>query len=98
MPTTALLLQLIITLGVARGCGWLLRYLGQPQVVGEMAAGLVLGPAVMGFYVPELHAQLFGAMLPRNDRLLQSVMQRFEPLSRPLIVGCLYRYLLGRRG
>ncbi|WP_457388842.1 cation:proton antiporter [Roseateles sp. P5_E1] len=63
MTTTTLLLQLIVILGVARGCGWLLRHLGQPQVVGEMAAGLVLGPAVMGFYAPELHAQLFAKPL-----------------------------------
>jgi len=52
MSTTTLLLQLIVILGVARGCGWLLRHLGRPQVVGEMAAGLVLGPAVTGFYLP----------------------------------------------
>lgn len=63
MSTTTLLLQLIVILGVARGCGWLLRHLGQPQVVGEMAAGLVLGPAVMGFYMPDLHAQLFAKPL-----------------------------------
>ncbi|WP_457353584.1 cation:proton antiporter [Roseateles sp. P5_D6] len=63
MTTTTLLLQLIVILGVARGCGWLLRHLGQPQVVGEMAAGLVLGPAVMGFYLPDLHAQLFAKPL-----------------------------------
>ena len=63
MSTTTLLLQLIVILGVARACGWLLRYLGQPQVVGEMAAGLVLGPAVMGFYLPDLHAQLFARPL-----------------------------------
>jgi Kef-type K+ transport system membrane component KefB len=57
--TTALLLQLIAILATARGCGWLLRRLGQPSVVGEMAAGLLLGPAVMGALFPALHAQLF---------------------------------------
>ncbi|KQY85435.1 cation:proton antiporter [Pelomonas sp. Root1444] len=63
MTTTTLLLQLIVILGVARACGWLLRHLGQPQVVGEMAAGLILGPAVMGVHLPELHAQLFAKPL-----------------------------------
>ena len=63
MTTTTLLLQLIVILGVARACGWLLRHLGQPQVVGEMAAGLILGPAVMGLQLPELHAQLFAKPL-----------------------------------
>jgi len=59
MSTTALLLQLIVILVTARVCGWVLKYLGQPSVVGEMAAGLVLGPMCMGALFPALHAQLF---------------------------------------
>ena len=59
MSTTVLLLQLITILVTARACGWLLRYLGQPSVVGEMAAGLLLGPMVAGALWPEPHAQLF---------------------------------------
>jgi Kef-type K+ transport system membrane component KefB len=59
MSATSLLLQLIVILGTARACGWVLRHVGQPSVVGEMAAGLMLGPAVMGALFPELHAQLF---------------------------------------
>src|SRR3954454_18143766 len=63
MSTTTLLLQLIVILVAARACGWLLRWLGQPQVVGEMAAGLVLGPVVLGFYAPTWSAQLFSREL-----------------------------------
>src|SRR6218665_2003125 len=59
MSVTALLLQLIVILATARVCGWVLRHFGQPAVVGEMAAGMVLGPVVMGQLFPELHAQLF---------------------------------------
>jgi Kef-type K+ transport system membrane component KefB len=59
MSATSLLLQLIVILGTARVCGWVLRHVGQPSVVGEMAAGLMLGPAVMGALFPDLHAQLF---------------------------------------
>ncbi|MDM0009618.1 cation:proton antiporter [Variovorax sp. J22G73] len=59
MSATSLLLQLIVILTTARVCGWVLRYAGQPSVVGEMAAGLMLGPVVMGALFPELHAQLF---------------------------------------
>ncbi|NRF71767.1 cation:proton antiporter [Aquincola sp. S2] len=59
MSTTILLLQLIVILVTARGCGWLLRHIGQPSVIGEMAAGVVLGPVVMGALLPEWHAQLF---------------------------------------
>ena len=58
MSATTLLLQLIVILGTARVCGWVLRHLGQPGVVGEMAAGLMLGPAVMGALFPSLHGQI----------------------------------------
>ncbi|GAB3382287.1 cation:proton antiporter [Lysobacter fragariae] len=54
-----LLLQLVIILATARACGLLLRYLGQPPVIGEMAAGLVLGPIVFGALFPDFHAELF---------------------------------------
>lgn len=59
MSVTTLLLQLVVILTTARLCGWVLRHVGQPSVVGEMAAGLMLGPAVMGTLFPSLHAQLF---------------------------------------
>lgn len=59
MSTITLLLQLIVILSTARLCGWLLRFLGQPSVVGEMAAGFMLGPIVLGALFPSLHGQLF---------------------------------------
>jgi Kef-type K+ transport system membrane component KefB len=39
----------------------LLRPLGQPAVIGEMAAGFVLGPVVFGWIAPEWHGRLFSA-------------------------------------
>lgn len=59
MGHSPLLLQLVVILGTARLLGWMLRYFGQPAVIGEMAAGLVLGPIVLGFFAPELHADIF---------------------------------------
>ena len=60
-PTTLLLLQLIVVLVAARVCGWIANRLGQPAVVGEMAAGVLLGPMVFGAALPELHGTLFSA-------------------------------------
>ena len=57
--TAQLLLQLIVILATARVCGWLLRFVGQPAVIGEMIAGLLLGPVVFGALFPQLHAELF---------------------------------------
>ncbi len=59
MGHSSLLLQLVIILGTARVLGLILRYFGQPAVIGEMAAGIVLGPIVFGFFAPELHAHIF---------------------------------------
>lgn len=64
-PSLLLLLQVVVILVVARACGGLLRVFGQPPVIGEMAAGIVLGPIVFGALFPELHASLFAkASLP----------------------------------
>ncbi|HVR49556.1 MAG TPA: cation:proton antiporter [Pseudorhodoferax sp.] len=70
MTVLLLLLQLAVILVAARLCGLLLRALGQPMVVGEMAAGIVLGPIVFGALAPQLHAQLFPqASLPALSTL-----------------------------
>ncbi len=61
MPHSPLLLQLVVILATARLCGLLLRHLGQPPVIGEMAAGIVLGPVVLGSVFPQFHATLFSA-------------------------------------
>ncbi|APO96035.1 cation:proton antiporter [Xanthomonas vesicatoria] len=57
--TTLLLVQLAVILCVARLCGALLQRIGQPPVIGEMAAGLLLGPIAFGTWLPDLHGALF---------------------------------------
>jgi Kef-type K+ transport system membrane component KefB len=52
-------LQLAVILGVCRLVGRLVRPLGQPQVVAEMIAGVLLGPSLFGWLAPELQARLF---------------------------------------
>ena len=47
-PMLMLLLQIGVIILVSRLLAWLVRYIGQPQVVGEMMAGIVLGPSVLG--------------------------------------------------
>src|SRR5205085_2652893 len=49
-----LLLQLALIILVARAFAALFRRLGQPGAVGEMVAGLVLGPSVLG-RIPAVH-------------------------------------------
>lgn len=72
MPHSPLLLQLVLILGTARLLSMLLRRLGQPSVIGEMTAGIVLGPVVLGALLPEWHARVFEpASLPALEGLSQ---------------------------
>jgi Kef-type K+ transport system membrane component KefB len=53
-------LQLAVILLSCRVVGWVgRRFLGQPQVVGEMIAGVLLGPSLLGLVAPELQAAIF---------------------------------------
>lgn len=53
-------LQLAIILLACRVVGWAGRkFLAQPQVVGEMIAGVLLGPSLFGMFAPEVQAAIF---------------------------------------
>ncbi|NML04331.1 cation:proton antiporter [Sphingomonas sp. G-3-2-10] len=53
-------LQLAVIVLTCRVVGWLgQKFLGQPQVVGEMIAGVVLGPSLLGLLFPEIQAAIF---------------------------------------
>ena len=60
-PSIRLFLQLIVILILARGFFVMLRRLRQPAVVGEVLAGIVLGPTVLGALFPGFHEFLFPA-------------------------------------
>ena len=51
-----LLLQIVVILSVARAVGWLFARLGQPTVIGEIIAGILLGPSLLGMVAPDLSA------------------------------------------
>jgi Kef-type K+ transport system membrane component KefB len=55
------LLQLIVMIGAARVMNYALRAAGQPGVVGEIVAGLLLGPSLFGYFFPETSLALFGS-------------------------------------
>ena len=54
-----LFLQIAVILLACRLMGVLGRYLGQTQVVSEMITGVVLGPSLLGLFLPELQQWLF---------------------------------------
>lgn len=58
-PLALLLAQIVSIIFVARIFGWICRKIGQPTVVGEMIAGIVLGPSLVGMYFPDFFNTLF---------------------------------------
>ncbi len=93
MNHSPLLLQLVVILGTAQLLGWLLRFLGQSAVVGEMTAGFILGPIVLGQLVPEFQGTLFAPdSLSALDGLSQLGLVLFM-----FIVGAELRLPVGAR-
>jgi len=52
-------LELAVILATCRVVGLIAKRVGQPQVVGEMIAGVVLGPSLLGQIAPGIQQQLF---------------------------------------
>jgi Kef-type K+ transport system membrane component KefB len=58
-PLAVTLLQIIIIVVFGRALGVLLKRIGQPAVIGEIAAGILLGPSFFGHFAPDAFAYVF---------------------------------------
>ena len=72
-PLAILLAQIITIIIVARFFGWIFKKLGQPSVIGEIIAGIFLGPSVVGMYFPEFSNFLFPAASLGNLQFLSQI-------------------------
>lgn len=72
-PLTRLFIQLILIVLTARACGAVAKYAGQPAVVGEMLAGILLGPSLLGWLGPSLFQFVFPPTSLRTLRLLSQI-------------------------
>ncbi len=68
-----LLLQIVAILFVARIFGWVSVKMGQPSVIGEIIAGIVLGPSVFAQIAPETFAFLFSPESLGNIDMLSQI-------------------------
>jgi Kef-type K+ transport system membrane component KefB len=66
-----LLLGLVCLLALALGFGRFFERLFMPPVIGDIAAGLLLGPSVLGLVLPDAHAWLFRSF-PIQEALLSA--------------------------
>lgn len=72
-PLALLLFQIITIVLVARIFGWIFRKIGQPSVIGEIIAGIVLGPSLFGMYFPDMKEALFPVESLGNLQLLSQI-------------------------
>jgi Kef-type K+ transport system membrane component KefB len=56
---TIMFFALAVLLGAAKLAGELMHKLGQPAILGEISAGILLGPTVLGYFRPQWYAALF---------------------------------------
>ena len=72
-PLSILLIQIIAVLLMVRLFGFLFKHIGQPGVIGEIVAGIVLGPSGLGYFFPDVFQALFPPESLTNLELLSQV-------------------------
>ncbi|WPR73216.1 cation:proton antiporter [Flavobacterium sp. NG2] len=72
-PLAILLAQIVMIILTARFFGWIFKRIGQPTVIGEIIAGIVLGPSLVGMYFPEFSAALFPMESLGNLKFLSQI-------------------------
>lgn len=93
-------LQIAVILLVCRAVGLIAKRFGQPQVVAEMIAGVLLGPSLFGLLAPELQGALFPWDTTQQTRDTQSYLFPASQLGLALymfIVGMEFRVDIVRR-
>jgi Kef-type K+ transport system membrane component KefB len=81
-------LQMFVILAASRVCGWFVRrWLRQPQVIGEMIAGVLLGPSLLGALAPQIQQFLF----PAESRATLGVVAQLGIAVYMFLVGLDFR-------
>ena len=68
-----LVLQIIAIIIVSRLFGWIFKKIGQPMVIGEILAGIVLGPSLLGLYFPDVSNFIFPTQSLGNLSILSQI-------------------------
>jgi Kef-type K+ transport system membrane component KefB len=55
----SVLIEILVVIGGSRLVGWLFRSIRQPLVIGEIVAGIALGPSLFGWLAPDLATAIF---------------------------------------
>src|SRR6185503_10768160 len=85
-----LLMQIGLILALSRAMGWLANRMKQPQVVGEMLAGIMLGPSLMAWIAPSLWTHIFRPDLIPGSGIDVDPTQYLQMLSQVGVIFFLF--------
>jgi len=77
------LLAIIVVIGAAQAVGFLFHLINQPPVLGEIAAGIALGPSLLGHFAPEISALL----LPTSIQPFLKIFSQIGIILYMFLVG-----------
>ncbi|MCK1620238.1 cation:proton antiporter [Bradyrhizobium sp. 159] len=80
-----LVAQIVLLIAVGRGLGELMQRIGQPSVMGELLAGIILGPSLFGWIWPEAQHAIF-PKTPEQKAMIDGIAQ-FGILLLLLLTG-----------
>lgn len=80
-----LVAQIVLLIAVGRGLGEIMQRIGQPSVIGELLAGILLGPSLFGWVWPEAQAAIF-PKTPEQKAMIDGIAQ-FGILLLLLLTG-----------
>src|SRR4051812_13257815 len=69
-----LIVQISLLIAVGRGLGEIMQRIGQPSVIGELLAGLLLGPSLFGWLWPDAQHAVFPSS-PEQKAMLEGIAQ-----------------------
>src|SRR4051794_20198801 len=90
-----LVAQIVLLIAVGRGLGEIMQRLGQPSVIGELLAGILLGPSLFGWIWPDAQHAVF-PKTPEQKAMIDGVAQ-FGILLLLLLTGMETNLKLVRR-
>src|SRR5713101_4416833 len=74
LTSTVFVAEILLMLLVGRLLGELMRRLGQPAVLGQLLAGILLGPTVLGNLWPAAHHAIF-PNTPEQKKMIEAISQ-----------------------
>src|SRR5262249_29988495 len=80
-----LIVQIVVLIAIGRGLGEIMQRIGQPSVIGELLAGLLLGPSLLGLVWPAAHDAIFPASA--EQKALLDGLSQFGILLLLLLTG-----------